>query len=394
MKLNLSISQKILIGYFSIIGLFLVSSLMTYFILQKNQEINRQVTEINDPSVRSIGELASLISESKLLIKSWVFIDKLPDTREKKRLQTIHQTDYPALLSKLKTYSKYWEDSEKLLLDSIDNTIKTLFSEHESIMHDLNSFESYNDFGLLATIEMKVDASGETMVLTDKALNLLTEMINKQAKNTDQAYAQVNESVSFFRIFIIVGALFIMIVGIFVAFFISNRIKISIASASKALSELSKGNLDFEIEIVGNDEVSALLTDLKGTISNLKEIVNAIVSATNDISLASEKLNVTSAKISEDASSQASSVEEISSSMEQMAANIQQNSYNAGNTNKISELVATEINRMQQASLESMESIQNIAQKIDIVNDIAFQTNILALNAAVEAARAGNQGGS
>jgi methyl-accepting chemotaxis protein len=50
------------------------------------------------------------------------------------------------------------------------------------------------------------------------------------------------------------------------------------------------------------------------------------------------------------------------------------------------------INKVREASTESVNSIKAIAEKISIVNDIAFQTNILALNAAVEAARAGEHG--
>ena len=48
--------------------------------------------------------------------------------------------------------------------------------------------------------------------------------------------------------------------------------------------------------------------------------------------------------------------------------------------------------QMEKSGHESLASIQNIAGKIAIINDIAFQTNILALNASVEAARAGEHG--
>jgi methyl-accepting chemotaxis protein len=75
-----------------------------------------------------------------------------------------------------------------------------------------------------------------------------------------------------------------------------------------------------------------------------------------------------------------------------MAANIQQNTDNAQQTEKITLNVSQGVEKVGNASRESLESIRNIADKIGIINDIAFQTNILALNAAVEAARAGEHG--
>lgn len=78
--------------------------------------------------------------------------------------------------------------------------------------------------------------------------------------------------------------------------------------------------------------------------------------------------------------------------MEEMVGNIQQNTDNSGETAKIATSAWKRIERVSKASEESAISIKNIAEKIGIINDIAFQTNILALNAAVEASRAGEQG--
>lgn len=392
MLIKFSISKKLFISFGSIIGLILLSSVITFFILQKNQEINKQVTEINTPSVNALREMYNLVSESKLLIKNWVYIDKLPDTKDKLRLQSLHSTEYPMLLDKIITLSKFWDKEEQSKIDTITETIDALFVEHQSIMKDLSTFESYSDFVIFAMVEPKVDASSTAMLLTDKALGNLMSLISEQQKHSDDAYASVKKSVSFFKIFIILGGIFIVFAGVVIAFFITGQITRSISTASFALSELSKGNLEVQFDINGNDEISHLLFDLRQTIQNLKKIVEAIVSAATNISRASEKLNLTSLKISQDAGAQASSVEEISASMEEMVSNIQQNTSNAGDTNKISELVAKEILKVENASLKSMESIHYISKKIGIVNDIAFQTNLLALNAAVEAARAGEHG--
>jgi methyl-accepting chemotaxis protein len=96
--------------------------------------------------------------------------------------------------------------------------------------------------------------------------------------------------------------------------------------------------------------------------------------------------------LSESTSEQAASVEETTSSLEQMNASITQNSDNSRVMAQMALKGAKEMEESGRAVTESVSAMKTIAEKISIIEEIAYQTNLLALNAAIEAARAGEHG--
>ncbi len=191
---------------------------------------------------------------------------------------------------------------------------------------------------------------------------------------------------------VVIGVISLVVISVIV-FFISRSITLPVTKCAEFAKQIASGNLNTKIEIEKrNDEVGDLLNALAEMSDRLKEIVRSIIDGADNIVNSSLQLSDTSQQLSQGASEQASSVEEVSASMEQMVANIQQNTENAKQTESISIKAQTGIKDVAEKAKRSLDSNRLIADKIKIINDIAFQTNILALNAAVEAARAGEHG--
>ena len=126
--------------------------------------------------------------------------------------------------------------------------------------------------------------------------------------------------------------------------------------------------------------------------TKLREILGMVRQTSENFVNESKLLSSTAKNIADGANKQAVSTEEVSTSLEEMHANIQQNAENAKKTEDIAISSSDRVSEGNSSSETATNSMSEIADKIKIINDIAFQTNILALNAAVEAARAGEHG--
>ena len=194
------------------------------------------------------------------------------------------------------------------------------------------------------------------------------------------------------RTSVMVAILISLIIFIIINSQISKTITVALNKGVQFAKLIASGQLDTNLDINQKDEVGELADALNEMVETLRNIVINIISGAEYIATASQEVSSTSVQLSQGANEQASSVEEISSTMEEIAANIQQNTENAQQTEKISIVAQDGINDVNEKAENTKTANNDIAGKIVIINDIAFQTNILALNAAVEAARAGEHG--
>lgn len=201
----------------------------------------------------------------------------------------------------------------------------------------------------------------------------------------------LKDSVSEFYLRLIM-AIGIALVSFLITFFYFNRITGRISKLSEISKKMANGELNMTLQIDSRDEIGELGNSLKQIMERFTEIIDGIKKTIDQLVQSGNDLSETAVKLSEGASEQASSTEEVSASMEEMGANIEQNVENAKYADSVAKKTAIKIEKSSDKVKTTALSMDEIAKKTTIIDDIAFQVNILALNAAVEAARAGAYG--
>jgi methyl-accepting chemotaxis protein len=180
--------------------------------------------------------------------------------------------------------------------------------------------------------------------------------------------------------------------GAVIATLFTRAITRPLKTAAAAIGEIARGDFRTAIEVRGRDELGQMLRGMQEMSRSLSQVISSVRGGAEALTSASAQLSATSQTVSQGTSEQASSVQETTASLEQMTASITQNAENSRQTEEMALKGARDAEASEKAVRETAGAMNDIAEKVSIIEEIAYQTNLLALNAAIEAARAGEHG--
>jgi methyl-accepting chemotaxis protein len=189
------------------------------------------------------------------------------------------------------------------------------------------------------------------------------------------------------------------VLSLWLAAAISRSIVSPLSHAVDITKTVASGDLTQPISEGGSNEAGVLLNALRDMQNQLVAVVSNVRNGADGVAAASAEIEHSDHDLSSRTESQAASIEQTTAAVTDLSSKIRQNANNAQKANQLAmsasavaakggEVVAQVVDTMKDIN----ESSRRIADIIQVIDGIAFQTNILALNAAVEAARAGEQG--
>ena len=162
---------------------------------------------------------------------------------------------------------------------------------------------------------------------------------------------------------------------------------------------VASGDLSQEFNSDLEGDFGRLLGALGTMEDTLTDLVSRIKQSTDSITASAADIDHGNTDLSRRAEDQVSSLTETAASMEQLTATVRQNAERAHSASGLAvqaSAIAEQGGSVVGEVVQTMQAISGSSRKIvdiiQVIEGIAFQTNILALNAAVEAARAGEQG--
>lgn len=203
------------------------------------------------------------------------------------------------------------------------------------------------------------------------------------------------------------------VIGTLAAWLITRAIVKPIRELLVGFARVGEKDLTVRAHVTGRDEIGELSAGFNGLVETLSRVLTDVQAASTQVNTASTHIASCSEELSQRLSTQAARTEELSSATEEMSRSISEVAAKGNDATGVAKGAANEaeaggdtvsqtvagMDEISNAVSRAGDSVRELGQRaaqiggvVEVINDIADQTNLLALNAAIEAARAGEHG--
>lgn len=267
-SIRLTIGNKILAGFLSLIILFIINATIIFFTGNNIDKVVATSSENIRPSKDAINELILMVTRSKMLITNWVYLQS--NTEDKQALRDLQNFDYPALKEKVTKLMPLWEsDSQRMLMDTVFIKFETMMEAQKSVMSQLVTFENYED----ALVKLLAEDAIESQIIpqTTSIIGLLDKIAAIQADVTAKSDTLLTTSTKRLRNITLILSAITVALGFFSAFIMIRSITVPVNYLKDIVVKLGKGELvEDKNTKFNNDEIGEMAKAMDNLVNGLK----------------------------------------------------------------------------------------------------------------------------
>lgn len=393
---GLTIGARLRLGFALLLVLMAAITVVAISCMSANQARMDQITEINNMKSRTAMAMRDTVFERMISLRDITLVGsvaQMDDESERIAREKAVYTDTERALLSLLDADEAISAAERRILGEI----KRYETDAEPLIHKAIERARVGDID-----HMYDTLVNELMPIQSKWMHALSELIELEDMNNGQATIEAREASEFARNGMILMGLIGVLAGVFGSHLLTRSLVSQLGDEPVHIADVARriagGDLAGTVRMRMGDR-SSLLYAVTVMRDNLAHIVGRVRANTIVIAEASSGIADSNRELTARTERQVTSLRAMAESIANLAETVRQN---AENSQKADELAISASSIAQKGRTvvgeaeERMRAINGSAEKIgdiiDVIDSIAFQTNILALNAAVEAARAGEQG--
>ena len=268
-----SITNRLGLAYALSTLTILLGAIMLFFALNNNYKLLQSMADVYSPSTALLQKLSYQVTETKMLIKNWVFVSPKTNSPDKIRLKQLQDFDIPQILEELKQLSENWEEDEIIILENLNRHFNdNLLPSQKEVMAILTTFDDYNNALLVFQAQSLVeDESDPVMLVTTSLIDEINEFMLILSLKSEDVKEQSKKSMNAFKLLIIFIAASIAFGTLLLASYINRSVIKPLKELDKAASLVQSGHLDIQVKVVQNDEVGSLSENFNKMIFGLNE---------------------------------------------------------------------------------------------------------------------------